>query len=361
MPATPIRHRQGRARMAVSALLALVLAAGLTVLTWSAGSTLAHAADEVTGIDVAGHQHPQDAAIDWAQVKGAGHSFVFVKATEGAGWVSPHFASDFAGAATAGLYRGAYHVARLDNTTSNGAAQAEHYVAKVGKLRQTGDLPPVLDFETQYAGDLTPAQRVAWTREWLTTVERLTGRVPIIYTSPSFWEEKMNGYDGFGRYPLWLAHYTDGTPRVPGSWTGWTFWQHTDEGSVPGIAHAVDLNRFAGSFEALTTLATPPPVVVSTALTLGADKSRIRRGKPVRLKGRLTGDGRALPGRTVQVLQRPAGTKRWSVVRRVRTVSGGRLAVALRPRRTTAYRVSFTATESHAASTSRAVRIRVRR
>ena len=33
----------------------------------------------LTGIDVASHQHPSGAAINWAQVRAAGHSFAFVK------------------------------------------------------------------------------------------------------------------------------------------------------------------------------------------------------------------------------------------------------------------------------------------
>jgi lysozyme len=53
----------------------------------------------------------------------------------------------------------------------------------------------------------------------------------------------VNGYD-----ILWVAHWTTGVaPIVPGAnWggDGWTFWQYTSDGVVPGITGRVDLNRY---------------------------------------------------------------------------------------------------------------------
>ncbi len=53
----------------------------------------------------------------------------------------------------------------------------------------------------------------------------------------------LNGYD-----ILWVAHWTTGVaPTVPGgNWAGdgWTFWQYTSDGVVPGITGRVDLNRY---------------------------------------------------------------------------------------------------------------------
>ena len=55
-----------------------------------------------------------------------------------------------------------------------------------------------------------------------------------------------NGYE-----VLWVAHWTTAAdPTVPGgAWgaNGWTFWQYTSAGVVPGIAGRVDLNRYNGS------------------------------------------------------------------------------------------------------------------
>ncbi len=32
-----------------------------------------------------------------------------------------------------------------------------------------------------------------------------------------------------------------------GAWPGWSFWQYTSRGAVPGITGSVDLNRFNGT------------------------------------------------------------------------------------------------------------------
>jgi hypothetical protein len=50
---------------------------------------------------------------------------------------------------------------------------------------------------------------------------------------------------------------------VPSPWTTWKFWQYADNGSVPGISGAVDLDRFNGTLAQLTGHSgggsTPPP------------------------------------------------------------------------------------------------------
>jgi GH25 family lysozyme M1 (1,4-beta-N-acetylmuramidase) len=44
-----------------------------------------------------------------------------------------------------------------------------------------------------------------------------------------------------------VAHYGAASPSIPAGWSGWTFWQHSDAGRVPGIGGDVDLNWFNGS------------------------------------------------------------------------------------------------------------------
>jgi GH25 family lysozyme M1 (1,4-beta-N-acetylmuramidase) len=56
----------------------------------------------------------------------------------------------------------------------------------------------------------------------------------------------LNGYD-----VLWIAHWTTaGQPTLPAAgWgaAGWTFWQYTSSGTVPGMAGSVDLDRYNGT------------------------------------------------------------------------------------------------------------------
>lgn len=72
--------------------------------TANAGSTM------LNGIDIASFQHPNNAAINWAQVTGAGYQFAAIKATEGNYYTNPYYVGDTQTAA-AGIYVAAYHFA----------------------------------------------------------------------------------------------------------------------------------------------------------------------------------------------------------------------------------------------------------
>ena len=212
----------------------------------------------VSGPDVSSYQHPQGYNVDWGSAyTNGGAAFGFVKATEGDGYTNPYFATDFAGMASAGMVRGAYHYAQ----PSTGAlTQAQHFVAVAGTLGRPGDLPPVLDLET--SGGLSPAALITWTQTYVQAIKQLTGRDAMIYTGPYFWQTAMANTSAFSGYPLWIATYGS-APQVPGGWSYYTFWQYTNAASMPGIPGPVDMNVFNGSMERLLALAneasTPPP------------------------------------------------------------------------------------------------------
>jgi GH25 family lysozyme M1 (1,4-beta-N-acetylmuramidase) len=100
----------------------------------------------VHGIDISAYQHPNGASIDFARVKASGTKFVFVKATEGTSYVNSFFHSDWTSIGSHGMYRGAYHFAQ-PGAFSTAGAQARHFVATIGSLKGSLDLPPVLDLE----------------------------------------------------------------------------------------------------------------------------------------------------------------------------------------------------------------------
>jgi lysozyme len=216
----------------------------VTTLSFAA-SALAYA----DGIDVSHWQ----GSVDWAKVRSDGITFAFMKATEGTSYVDPTLTTNWAGAQAAGVYRAAYHFARPSTAAGSAATQARFFVSQAGVFQGVGDLPPVLDLEA--TGGLGPAALRSWVATWLSTVEQLTGRTPILYFSPSFWVDHLGNSTAFTRYPLWIAHYTTGQPTVPGGWPTWTFWQRTTSGRVDGIGGPVDLNRFNGSEAQLAALA----------------------------------------------------------------------------------------------------------
>lgn len=219
----------------------------------------------ITGIDVSHH----NGEIDWPAVAAAGHRFVFIKATEGGTFRDPRFATNWRAARAAGLYRGAYHFAAVkDGNLSAGDArtEAKWLCSTVGEL-SAGDLPVVLDLETYVAGG-SGQPIIDWALEFLRTAEELTGRVPIIYCGPNYWKWMLRRTSALQSWPLWQVQYTRAKAPTPmDGWPRWTFWQYSSTGSVPGIRGRVDLNRFAGSHEALAALAgegpfkTPPSPV----------------------------------------------------------------------------------------------------
>jgi GH25 family lysozyme M1 (1,4-beta-N-acetylmuramidase)/uncharacterized protein YgiM (DUF1202 family) len=198
------------------------------------------------GIDVSHWQ----GTIDWATVRAAGKRFVFIKASESTDFVDPNYVNNVAGAKAAGLFVGAYHYADPDTTPGDGAAEADHYLDTAPL--QTGDLIPVLDLEV--TGGLSATQLQDWVKAYLGRIYERTGVRGMIYMSPAFWRSKVGDSTWFadnGYKVLWIAHWTTASsPDLPAhDWggNGWTFWQYTSSGSVPGITGRVDLDRFNGT------------------------------------------------------------------------------------------------------------------
>lgn len=204
------------------------------------------AADLPTGIDISRWQHPNGASINWNSVRGAGHSFAIIKASEGVDYVNPYYAQDIADARGVGLIVGSYHFARPSKPiTSDAVSEARQFVRTMGNTSARGVLPPVLDLEQN--GGLTSSELISWTRTWLETVTAETGRTPMIYTYKNFWSSRMAGTSQFTAYPLWLAYYNEELGSLVGNWPDWAIWQYTSSGSVPGISGRIDMNVFNGT------------------------------------------------------------------------------------------------------------------
>ena len=313
------------------------------------------------GIDVSHWQ----GAINWTSVDRAGVAFAFMKATESTTYTDTRFATNWAAARQAGIYRGAYHFARPSRGTA--VAQAKYFVSRVGSFKGAGTLPPVLDLET--TGGLSPAELRTWVSNWLTTTETLTGRTPILYFSSYFWIDHLGNSTAFTRYPLWVAHYTTASaPIVPGGWRSWTFWQYTSSGRLSGIAGNVDMNRFHGTGAQLAALANgsggstgpvPPgpavPPAVPTALTMSPDHDAVSINAPVTFAGDLSrtlAPVATLPNLPVTLWARSAGTTGWSRAGAGTTDSAGHYAITARVPRPTDYRAAYAGGTKYAARTS---------
>ena len=202
--------------------------------------------DGVRGVDVSRRQ----GEIDWARVAAADAQFCYVKATEGEGLKDIRFRENFDNSKAAGLLRGAYHYFRPDK---DALAQVDNFLQVVPAL-SPGDLPAVLDVEVSGGKDAKAV--LDGIQAWVEAVENVLGRQPILYTYASFWSQTLRGSSRFSGYHLWVAHYTfKATPTVPSGFDDYLFWQFSEQGKMDGIEGNVDLDRFNGSLEELTTLA----------------------------------------------------------------------------------------------------------
>ncbi|MGW9530523.1 GH25 family lysozyme [Paenibacillus terrae] len=195
------------------------------------------------GIDVSHY----NGNIDWQQVAAAGKTFAFIKATEGTTYQDNQFLANVQGARDANILVGAYHF--LNATTTDGARQeAANFARAIESAGGRLDLPPVLDYENNPKG-LTPAQISEVAHAFLDEMEKLTGRLPIVYTGNVF----ASKFDPtFSMYKLWVARYsTTQKPTAVPAWDNWWAWQYSSTGSVPGIPGNVDLDEFNGTIDEL--------------------------------------------------------------------------------------------------------------
>ena len=232
---------------------------GFSPRACAAGMNPASDPTQPLGIDIASYQHPGGAAINFTSVAASGQRVVVVKATESTSYLNPYLVGDVNGARAAGMYATAYHFARPEVSP---VAQADWFAQAYNSLGGTL-LPPVLDLENN--GGLAPAGLVAWVGTFLVRLQADTGRVPMIYTGPAFWNSSMAGSTAFTNYPLWVAHYTPcAQPQQFGGWANWTFWQFSDGSynsptpNVPGISANVDRDRVSGGEASLASLAVGP-------------------------------------------------------------------------------------------------------
>ncbi|MFM2105861.1 MAG: hypothetical protein RL338_893 [Chloroflexota bacterium] len=197
------------------------------------------------GIDVSVWQ----GAIDWSQVAAAGKRFAIVRASAGSLTADTRYAANRTGARRAGIPVGAYHFANPDRAANDALNEANWFLANASI--SSGDMIPALDVEV--TNGLSAAEMQAWVSTWLERVRTVTGVRPMIYTSPSFWASALGDTRQFadaGYTVLWIAHWGASAPTVPAAnWggKGWTFWQYSSTGVVPGISGDVDLDRFRGS------------------------------------------------------------------------------------------------------------------
>jgi len=212
-------------------------------------------AGDEQGVDVASFQHPRGAVIDWSQVAASGIGFAGVKATEGNYYKNPYALTDLAAAQAAGLSVVAYAFAipNGDGTagSNNPVTQADYLLKYLGSTSRTVPLMLDIEYDPYYTSDgtnqcygLTPAAMVSWIAAFEGEVQAKAGRLPIIYTPPSWWSTCTGKSTAFGHTPVWVPDInSSGSPLLPAGWTAWSLWQYSSSGTVNGISGTTDLDQ----------------------------------------------------------------------------------------------------------------------
>lgn len=199
--------------------------------------------ESLQGIDVSDHQ----GEIDWEEVAGAGYKFVFVRVgfrgygDEGTLNEDTMAVEYMREAKKAGLQVGAYFFSQA--VSEEEAAEEARFAAKIIKKAGTGlDLPLVYDPELAggsagRANDLDRGRASANAIAFKEAAEKELSCKVALYTN-LYWENTYFDVETLNQFEIWYADY-ESTPQTSYQFT---WWQYTEEGSVPGIKGKMDLN-----------------------------------------------------------------------------------------------------------------------
>lgn len=171
--------------------------------------------------------------VDFRAVKAAGANGVYLKVTEGTGFVDPNYTANRAAAKAAGLRVGGYHFAHPKNDPS---AEAEFFLSHL--QLEKGDLLPALDIEVTDGLIGARVSQFAARLHW--NVKQKIGADPVTYSGCYFMH--ANGLLDLAG-PKWVASYG---AKPACSWAGWQYTDgqaryganvaHLDTSIVPSLA-----------------------------------------------------------------------------------------------------------------------------
>ncbi len=186
------------------------------------------------GIDVSEWQ----GNIDFGEVARAGIEVVYIRASEGRGYVDPYFRENYEKAKANGLRTGFYHFLTATNV-AEAKEEAEFFVSNIKGLEP--DCRLAMDFEVFNGLDVSAINEIS--RVFLETVENLSGKECVIYS------DAYNARTVFSKelaedYPIWVADYFVEEPESNDKWKFWVGFQYSDRGIINGIDGNVDRDYF---------------------------------------------------------------------------------------------------------------------
>lgn len=168
-------------------------------------------------VDISNNNGPH---VDFAKLKRDGAVGVYLKVTEGTGFVDPYYASNYKRAKAAGLKVGGYHFGHPKNS----ALQELGFFLSHLKL-EPGDLKPALDLEA--SDGLGHAHIHNYASTFLNRLDILVKDRGVLYSGEYFMRNngllsrpERKWVASYGAKP-WVKfdawQFTDGLPKYPGS------------------------------------------------------------------------------------------------------------------------------------------------
>lgn len=191
------------------------------------------------GADLSSHQ----GTIDWAALSQSPVDFVILRAGyrgygDGSINIDEAFAANIAAARSAGLGVGVYFFSQA-LSTEEAQAEAHTVLSLLGDYQI--DYPIYYDWEpisddSARTATISSSEITACAKAFCSVIQE-AGYKAGVYFNLAMAQDYYHLID-LKDYEFWLAEYRD-TPSYP-----YTFgmWQYTNEGTVPGVSTAVDLN-----------------------------------------------------------------------------------------------------------------------
>ncbi len=195
-------------------------------------------------IDISAYQKK----VDWKALKANNQlEAVYIKSTEGVGFLDPEFKNHITGAQSVNMNIGFYHFASLNTIDAMADSTAEATAFYNATKGIAVSLPYALDLEANKI-KLAPDLVLKWIKNFVETFNKLrAGTMPAIgmclYSYTPFLDANLPANHGLGvTLPLWIAAYTDKL-QLPKGWPKAWLWQFTQKQVVAGIPGMVDCSK----------------------------------------------------------------------------------------------------------------------
>ncbi len=170
--------------------------------------------------------------------------FIYLKATQGVGYIDPRLKANAQAANFSGFPLGYYHYASLNtlDVVQDARNEAKYFVDTIRTL-PAPKLPLALDIEENKAN--VPKDKVLiWINTFFETLSTLGYTDYVLYSYTSFLDSNLPKDHGLGAIRLWIAAYVNlSKPKLPRGWDKYWLWQYSAKGKVKGINYDCDLNK----------------------------------------------------------------------------------------------------------------------